>query len=59
MQIAGTEIELTRPVQYRYVDHVYGELMRPLAVVPPVAVELPENRSGFRRRQAAQRLKCR
>ena len=25
VQIAGTEIELTRPVQYRYVDRVFGE----------------------------------
>jgi hypothetical protein len=34
------EIVLTRPVQYRYVDRVHGELTRPLAVVPPVAVQL-------------------
>lgn len=40
--IAGTEIALVRPVHYRYVDRVEGELVRPIAVVPPVAVELSE-----------------
>ena len=34
------EIVLERPVLYRYVDRVRGELTRPLAVVPPVAVRL-------------------
>jgi LmbE family N-acetylglucosaminyl deacetylase len=42
VQIAGTELELTRPVQYRYVDRVYGEQVRPFTVIPPVAVSLPE-----------------
>ncbi len=39
----GTEIVLTRPVRYRYVDRVYGELTRALEIVPPVALNLPEN----------------
>jgi LmbE family N-acetylglucosaminyl deacetylase len=47
LQIAGTEIELTRPVQYRYVDRVYGELLRPFTVIPPVAVSLPESALVF------------
>jgi LmbE family N-acetylglucosaminyl deacetylase len=47
VQIAGTEIELTRPVQYRYVDRVYGELLRPFTVIPPVAVSLPESALVF------------
>ena len=38
-RVGGTEIALTRPVEHRYVDRVYGELTRPLAVVPPVALE--------------------
>jgi hypothetical protein len=39
---AGSEsISLVRPVTYRYVDRVQGELTRPLTVVPPVAVDLP------------------
>lgn len=38
---AGSEqIVLERPVLYRYVDRVRGELTRPLAVVPPVSVRL-------------------
>src|SRR5262249_31020955 len=30
VKIAGTDLDLTRPVQHRYVDRVYGELFRPL-----------------------------
>jgi LmbE family N-acetylglucosaminyl deacetylase len=41
---AGTErIEITRPVVQRYVDRIAGEASRPLAVVPPVAVSMPES----------------
>ena len=47
VQIAGAEIELTRPVQYRYVDRVYGEQVRPFTVIPPVAVSLPESALVF------------
>jgi len=47
VQVAGTELELTRPVQYRYVDRVYGELVRPFTVIPPVAVSLPESALVF------------
>ncbi len=42
IRIAGTELNLARPVQYRYIDHIYGESTRPLAVVPPVAVSLSQ-----------------
>ncbi len=41
VKIGGSEIEISRPVQYRYVDHIYGQQTRPLAIVPPVGVELP------------------
>jgi hypothetical protein len=41
VKIAGTEIEISRPVEHRYIDHIYGEQVRPLAIVPPVGVELP------------------
>jgi len=47
VQIAGTELELTRPVQYRYVDRVFGEQIRPFTVIPPVAVSLPESALVF------------
>ncbi|HML16864.1 MAG TPA: PIG-L family deacetylase, partial [Bryobacteraceae bacterium] len=39
LRIEGADLDLTRPVQYRYVDHIYGELTRPLAIVPPVAIQ--------------------
>ena len=46
------EITLKRPVQRVYIDHIYGELTRPLAIVPPVSVEFggmalvfPDNKS--------------
>jgi LmbE family N-acetylglucosaminyl deacetylase len=35
-------ISLVRPVKYRYIDRVRGELTRPLTVVPAVALNLPE-----------------
>ncbi|MDX2179362.1 MAG: PIG-L family deacetylase [Bryobacteraceae bacterium] len=38
--IGGGEIELQRPVHYRYVDRADGELVRPVVVVPAVAVQL-------------------
>ena len=47
VRIANTDIEITRPVEHRYVDRVYGELTRPLEVVPPVAIDLAENALVF------------
>ncbi len=41
-KVSGVEIELTRPLHYRYVDRADGELVRPVAVVPAVAVSLAE-----------------
>lgn len=40
LKVGEEEIVLRRPVDYRYVDRVRGELTRPVAVVPPVAVSL-------------------
>jgi LmbE family N-acetylglucosaminyl deacetylase len=54
VRIAGTEVELTRPVQHRYVDRVYGELFRPLEVVPPVAIDLAANALVFTNSAARQ-----
>ncbi len=42
LRIAGAEIEIVRPVQHRYVDHTGGEMVRPLTIVPPVAVGLSQ-----------------
>ncbi len=36
------ELEFVRPVMYRYVDRVQGELARPVVVEPPVGVEIAE-----------------
>jgi LmbE family N-acetylglucosaminyl deacetylase len=47
VKIAGTEIDITRRVEHRYIDRVYGEKLRPLAIVPPVGVELPEQALVF------------
>ncbi|BDC50999.1 GlcNAc-PI de-N-acetylase [Bryobacterales bacterium F-183] len=41
-KINGQQVELVRPVFHRYVDRMYGELSRPVIVVPAVAVALPE-----------------
>jgi LmbE family N-acetylglucosaminyl deacetylase len=42
LEVRGTPIELVRPVHYRYADRAQGERTRPLAIVPAVAVNLPE-----------------
>jgi LmbE family N-acetylglucosaminyl deacetylase len=39
----GAVFELARPVRYRYIDRVEGEVTRALTVVPPVALNLPQN----------------
>ena len=49
LAVSGVSIELVRPVHYRYADHVEGERTRPLAIVPPVAVNLPDTVSVFPR----------
>ncbi len=42
LTIEGAPVELVRPVHYRYADRAEGERVRPLVVVPAVAVNLPE-----------------
>lgn len=39
-RVKGEEIVLHRNVHHRYVDRVEGEKVRPLAIVPPIAVKL-------------------
>lgn len=41
--VAGTSIQLMRPVVYRYVDKLLGERTQPFAVVPPVSVSFAES----------------
>jgi len=38
----GQRISLVRPVHYRYVDRLRGELVRPLTVVPAVAINMSQ-----------------
>jgi len=47
VRINGEEIEYGRPVVYRYVDHVQGELARPVVVVPAVAIDTPDKALVF------------
>lgn len=47
LEVAGVEIELVRPVHYRYAERSEGERVRPLAVVPTVAVNLTESVAVF------------
>jgi hypothetical protein len=42
LSIAGTQVELVRPVEFRYAGRAEGERVRPLVVVPAVAVNLPD-----------------
>ena len=42
IDLDGQVMDLTRPIVNRYVDHVYGELRRPVVIVPPVGVLLME-----------------
>ncbi|MGZ4820896.1 MAG: PIG-L family deacetylase [Terriglobales bacterium] len=39
-EIAGVESEVTVPVQVKWVDPTYGQLERPLAVGPPLSIEI-------------------
>jgi LmbE family N-acetylglucosaminyl deacetylase len=47
VKIAGVELNLARPVMYRYIDHIYGEMTRPLAIVPPVGLRFTEQALMF------------
>jgi LmbE family N-acetylglucosaminyl deacetylase len=41
IRAVSESIELVRPVWHRYVDRLQGEITRPLAIVPPVALRMP------------------
>lgn len=45
VEVGGQSLLYTIPVQYKHTDQVLGELYQPLAVVPPVAVNLPAARA--------------
>ncbi len=50
--VDGAPFELLRPIQYRYAERTDGERVRPLIVIPPVAVNLPEPVAMFPRTAA-------
>ncbi len=39
-RFGADRVDISRPVVYRFVDHQRGEQTRPLAIVPPVAIQL-------------------
>src|SRR5262249_44847298 len=41
LSVDGAGIELARPIYLRYADRAEGERVRPLVVVPPIAVNVP------------------
>ena len=41
LAVAGTTIELTRPIVYRYNDRLEGEKTAPVAIAPEVSVNVP------------------
>jgi LmbE family N-acetylglucosaminyl deacetylase len=47
VRVGGQEFDLVRPVQQRYVDRSRGELLRPVAIVPAVAVRFAEDVTMF------------
>jgi hypothetical protein len=47
LDIAGAEIQLHRAVVNRFIDRVYGERVRSIAVIPPVALSVPANALVF------------
>ena len=47
LDVEGSAIRVTRIVDHRFVDRVRGELTRPLAIVPPVALNAPETAIVF------------
>jgi LmbE family N-acetylglucosaminyl deacetylase len=47
LTVGGAPVELVRPVRYRYASRAEGERVRPLVVVPAVAVNLPDDVAVF------------
>jgi hypothetical protein len=47
MNIGGADITLRRTVDERYVDRARGQMTRPLAIVPPVSIGMPEQAQFF------------
>jgi LmbE family N-acetylglucosaminyl deacetylase len=54
INVAGTRVELRRPIEFRYVDDVRGEIRRSLNIVPPVTVSAGETLRIVKRSPNAQ-----
>ena len=39
LNIAGEDMDFTRPIQYKFTDQVKGELYEPVTVIPPVTAQ--------------------
>lgn len=52
LQVGSDEIVVKRPVHFRYVDRVRGELTRPLTVVPAVSLAISEKAILFPNNEA-------
>ncbi|WP_321476705.1 PIG-L family deacetylase [uncultured Paludibaculum sp.] len=52
VKVEGETIEIRRPVENRYVDHVRGELSRPFVIVPPVSLRVSETALLFSEHKA-------
>ena len=50
----GVEVEIRKPVLYRWVDRSFGERSRPLAVVPAVTVAFARENRIFPKREPAE-----
>jgi LmbE family N-acetylglucosaminyl deacetylase len=54
MRVGSERLNITRPLIYKWVDPVKGELWRPFEIVPPVTVNLSENVLVFASREPRQ-----
>ncbi len=52
VRIESGDVEIVRPVAYRYIERAQGELTRPLVVEPPVALQWSQSTSLFPNRAA-------
>jgi len=52
LKIESDEIEVVRPVAYRYIERAQGELTRPVVVEPPVALQWSQSAILFPNRSA-------
>ncbi len=43
ISVGGKELTIAQPVEFRYADDIRGEIRRPLAVVPRVAISLDQD----------------